>query len=66
MSSDGAQPDKFANLLEHRHPNCLKFDKQGRLYIGDAVGSVHIWDVQVIGFITFINYIVEVPESFCL
>jgi FOG: WD40 repeat len=47
VSYDGVQPDKFVNLLEHRHPNCLKFDNQGRLYIGDSIGCVHVWDIQV-------------------
>jgi len=35
------------NLLEHRHPNMLKFDEEGRLYIGDSLGSIHVWDVHV-------------------
>jgi len=35
------------NLLEHRHPNVLRFDDEGRLYIGDSLGSIHVWDIQV-------------------
>lgn len=26
----------FMNILDHRHPNCLEFDINGRLYIGDS------------------------------
>ena len=35
------------NLLEHRHPNILKFNDQGRLFIGDSLGSLHVWDLRV-------------------
>ena len=47
VSSSTGKYDKFQNLLDHRHPNCLKFDENGRLYVGDSLGLVHIWDVDV-------------------
>jgi len=43
----GMRGQEAENLLEHRHPNILKFDDEGRLYIGDSLGSIHIWDVHV-------------------
>lgn len=35
------------NLLDHRHPNTLVFNENGRLYIGDSLGIVHVYDVKV-------------------
>jgi jouberin len=34
-------------VLDHRHPNTLIFDDIGRLYIGDSLGSIHIWQVAI-------------------
>lgn len=42
--------EDIKNLLEHRHPNSLQFDVDGRLYIGDSRGLVHVWDVDVLCF----------------
>jgi len=47
VSKMEVKPDDFANLLEHRHPNCLQFDEDGRLYVGDSLGAIHVWDIQV-------------------
>jgi len=35
-------------VLEHRHPNSLFFDELGKLYIGDSLGAIHIWEIRVI------------------
>jgi hypothetical protein len=45
------QEGQPVNLMEHRHPNILKFDNEGRLYVGDSVGTVHVWDLNVIIFV---------------
>ena len=33
--------------LDHRHPNTVVFDITGRLYIGDSLGSIHIWLLSI-------------------
>jgi hypothetical protein len=43
----GEKPDDFVNLLEHRHPNCLRIDEE-RLYVGDSLGLIHLYDIRVI------------------
>lgn len=43
-------PDRnkvFTNLLEHRHPNCITIGNDGRLYVGDSLGIVHVWEIQL-------------------
>lgn len=35
-------------VLEHRHPNSLFFDELGKLYIGDSLGAIHIWEFRII------------------
>lgn len=47
VSLDDTHHDQFQNLLDHRHPNCLKFDENGRIYVGDSLGMVHVWDIEV-------------------
>ena len=42
------QQEVYSNLLDHRHPNTLLFNENGRLYIGDSLGVIHIYDVKVI------------------
>ena len=39
--------DNFEDLLDHRHPNCLAYDYQKLLYVGDSLGSIHIYDINV-------------------
>lgn len=34
-------------LIGHNYPTSMVFDDTGRLYIGDSVGEVHVWDVIV-------------------
>jgi jouberin len=31
----------------YRYPNFLMFDMQGSVYVGDSVGTIHIWSVQI-------------------
>lgn len=35
-------------VFDHRHPNCIVFDETGRLYIGDSLGTIHIWEVRMV------------------
>ena len=35
-------------VLEHRHPNSIFFDELGKLYIGDSLGAIHIWEFRII------------------
>ena len=34
-------------VFEHRHPNCITFDETGRMYIGDSLGVIHIWEIRL-------------------
>lgn len=34
-------------VFDHRHPNYLIFDELGRLYIGDSLGSIHIYELTI-------------------
>ncbi len=50
---DNLKEDDKINLiektvLEHRHPNCIFFDELGKLYIGDSLGAIHIWEFRII------------------
>ncbi|KRX05440.1 WD40-repeat-containing domain [Pseudocohnilembus persalinus] len=38
--------DNFDNLLKHRHPNSICFDRHGRLFAGDSLGSIHVFDLN--------------------
>lgn len=33
--------------LPYRYPNYLMFDQQGSVYVGDSVGTIHVWSVQI-------------------
>lgn len=28
------------------HPNCLEFDRNGRMFVGDSLGLIRVWDVS--------------------
>lgn len=34
-------------LVDLRHPNTMKFNNKGTLFIGDSKGSIHLWEVRV-------------------
>ncbi|CAG9335314.1 unnamed protein product [Blepharisma stoltei] len=36
-----------AELLEHRHPNTIVFDNQEIMYVGDSLGMIHLFSVQI-------------------
>jgi jouberin len=33
--------------LDHRHPNTIVFDRTRQLYIGDSLGYIHIWELNI-------------------
>ena len=40
-------PPASSSLLDHRHPNALYFNENGRLIVGDSLGYVHVYDIKV-------------------
>jgi len=39
--------DEYETLIDHRHPNCLTFDSDGRLYAGDSLGEIHVYSLRL-------------------
>jgi len=37
----------YRNLLNKKHPNCLSFDENGRLFVGDSFGQINVWQVTI-------------------
>lgn len=35
-------------MSDYVHPNCLSFDKNGRLFVGDSAGLIRVWDISVV------------------
>lgn len=35
-------------LADYIHPNCMAFDRNGRLYVGDSIGLIRVWDVSYV------------------
>lgn len=33
-------------LFQYVHPNCLAFDKNGRMIVGDSIGLIRIWELS--------------------
>jgi hypothetical protein len=29
------------------HPNCITFSDSGRMFVGDSVGTINVWDVAL-------------------
>jgi jouberin len=46
VSSTGANFDIFEDLLDHRHPNTIVYDGSRRMYVGDSLGSIHVYDIN--------------------
>jgi len=47
VSSSQEIHDEFKTLLDHRHPNSMIFDKYGKLFVGDSLGLIHVFDTTV-------------------
>jgi len=35
------------DMSEYIHPNCMTFNKDGRLFVGDSHGQISVWDISV-------------------
>ncbi|CAK90977.1 unnamed protein product (macronuclear) [Paramecium tetraurelia] len=55
ISYDGISFDQFDNLGNHRHPNCIVYDGVKCLYVGDSLGNVHFFDINLSGVIQEIS-----------
>ena len=40
--------DSGSSLIGHRHPNSLCFDSNGKLFVADSLGVIHVWGIYVI------------------
>ncbi|CAD8209474.1 unnamed protein product [Paramecium octaurelia] len=49
ISYDGISFDQFDNLGNHRHPNCIVYDGVKCLYVGDSLGNIHFFDINLSG-----------------
>lgn len=36
-----------ASVFDYVHPNCMVFNANGRLFVGDSRGHISVWDVNV-------------------
>lgn len=34
-------------MQEHVHPNCMVFNENGRLFVGDSRGHISVWDIAL-------------------
>lgn len=41
------QTETNQNAFEYIHPNCMVFNANGRLFVGDSRGHISVWDVSV-------------------
>ena len=37
----------YREMIDAKHPNCMVFDRDGKLYVGDSVGNIYSWRVAV-------------------
>ena len=35
------------DMSEYIHPNCMTFNKDGRLFVGDSHGQISVWDISI-------------------
>jgi len=33
--------------VDYIHPNCMVFNENGRLFVGDSKGHISVWDISV-------------------
>ena len=36
-----------SSVFDYVHPNCMVFNANGRLFVGDSRGQISVWDVNV-------------------
>ena len=34
-------------VFDHIHPNCMVFNENGRLFVGDSKGQISFWDISI-------------------
>ena len=34
-------------MFDYVHPNCLAYNKDGRLFVGDSGGLISVWDISL-------------------
>ena len=42
-------PGNVSSIYDTIYPNCLTFNDQGRLYVGDSYGIISFWDITLKG-----------------
>lgn len=35
------------SVFDYVHPNCMVFNANGRLFVGDSRGHISVWDINV-------------------
>jgi WD40 repeat protein len=46
-------------LTQNVYPNCIEFDKTGKLFVGDSIGLIRTWDVSYVNDELYIeNYFI--------
>jgi hypothetical protein len=35
------------SVFDYVHPNCMAFNANGRLFVGDSRGHISVWDINV-------------------
>ena len=36
-----------SSVFDYVHPNCMVFNANGRLFVGDSRGHISVWDINV-------------------
>jgi len=36
-----------SSVFDYIHPNCMVFNSNGRLFVGDSRGHISVWDINV-------------------
>lgn len=34
-------------VFDHIHPNCMVFNENGKLFVGDSRGHISVWDISL-------------------
>jgi hypothetical protein len=38
---------QIATVFDFVHPNCMTFNQNGRLFVGDSRGHISVWDISI-------------------
>ncbi len=36
-----------STVFDYVHPNCMVFNSNGRLFVGDSRGQISVWDISL-------------------